>query len=220
MTHAGRMERFDKSDRYVVITEAFCAGRSPLEVLEAVLESGVSLVQFREKDLDDEDMYGRALAFRQLTDKAGALLIIDDRLDIALAVKADGVHLGRHDLPISIARKLAPDMIIGASSHNAEQALEAERAGASYVNIGPIYPTETKQKTAAPLGPGIVTSIAEATTIPFTCMGGIKTHNINEVRSRGARHPALVTAVAAQPDPKAAAAELRAIIRASASRTE
>ncbi len=217
MTHAERMDRFDKSDLYVVITEAFCAGRSSVEVLDPVLEAGVSLIQFREKDLDDEDMYDRALAFRQLTDKAGALLIIDDRIDIAFAVKADGVHLGRHDLPISIARKLAPDMIIGASSHNVEQALEAERAGASYFNIGPIFPTETKQKTAAPLGPEIVSKIADALTIPFTCMGGIKIHNIDTVLSRGARHPALVTAVTAQPNPQAAAAELREIILASAS---
>lgn len=209
MTHAERMERFEASDLYVVITESFCAGGSSLEVLGLVLEASVTLIQFREKHLDDDRMYDRALTFRRKTYDAGALLIIDDRLDIALAVDADGVHLGRHDLPISIARKLAPDMIIGASSHSVEQALEAERAGASYINIGPIFPTETKQKTAAPLGPEIVSKIADAVTIPFTCMGGIKAHNIAEVLDRGARHTALVTAVTAQPDVKAAVLELR-----------
>ncbi len=212
MTHAERMERFEKSDLYVVITEVFCAGRSSLEVLGAVLEAGVTLIQFREKDLDDGRMYDRARAFRRLTRKADALLIIDDRIDVALAVEADGVHLGRHDLPISVARKLAPDMIIGASSHNVEQAREAERAGASYVNIGPIYPTETKLKTASPLGPQIVEEVSREVGIPVTCMGGIKIENIAEVLAHGARHPALVTAVTAHPDPKAAAAELRAKI--------
>ncbi len=212
MTHAERMERFEASGLYVVITEAFCAGRSSVEVLDAVLEAGVGLIQFREKELDDEHMYDRALAFRDRTKEAGALLIVDDRTDIALAVKADGVHLGRHDLPISIARKLAPDMIIGASTHSVEQAREAEQAGASYINIGPIFPTETKQKTAAPLGPEIISEIADAVTLPFTCMGGIKLHNIAEVLDRGARHPAVVTAVTAHSDPQAAATELRAKI--------
>ena len=212
MTHAGRMERFENSDLYVVITEAFCAGRSSLEVLGAVLEAGVTLIQFREKDLDDEHMYDRALAFRRLTNEAGALLIIDDRIDIALAVDADGVHLGRHDLPISIARKLAPEMIIGASTHNVEQAREAERAEASCVNIGPIFPTQTKLKTASPLGPEIIEEVSREVSIPITCMGGIKLENISEVLAHGARHPALVTAVTAHPDPKAAAAELRAKI--------
>ena len=212
MTHAGRMDRFEKSDLYVVITEAFCAGRSSVEVLDAVLEAGVTLIQFREKDLDDDRMYDRARAFRRLTDKAGALLIVDDRLDIALAVEADGVHLGRHDLPISVARKLAPDMIIGASTHSVEQAHEAAKAGASYVNIGPIYATQTKQKTAAPLGPEIIEEITREVSIPVTCMGGIKPENIAEVLAHGARHPAVVTAVTAHPDPQAAAAELRARI--------
>ncbi len=212
MTRAERTERFEKSDLYVVITESFCAGRSALEVLGAVLEAGVTLIQFREKDLDDEQIYDRARAFRQRTDKAGALLIVDDRIDIALAVKADGVHLGRHDLPISVARKLAPDMIIGASTHSVEQAREAENTGASYINIGPIFPTETKQKTAPPLGPEIIQEITRVVGIPVTCMGGIKIENISEVLAHGARHPAVVTAVTAHPDPKAAATELRAII--------
>ena len=209
MTHAERMERFEISDLYVVITEAFCEGRDPLEILDAVLDAGVRLVQFREKDLDDEDMYDRAQAFRRLTDKAGALLIIDDRVDIGLAVRADGVHLGRHDLPISIAKKLAPEMIIGASSHSVEQAREAEAAGASYVNIGPIFPTQTKQKTAPPIDPEIITEVSREVSIPVTCMGGIKPENMPEVLARGARHPAVVTAVTAHPDPQAAAAELR-----------
>jgi len=212
MTHAERMDRFEKSDLYVVITEAFCAGRSSIEVLGAVLEAGVTLIQFREKDLDDDRMYDRARAFRRLTRKADALLIVDDRIDVALAVEADGVHLGRHDLPISVARKLAPDMIRGASTHSVEQAHEAEKAGAGYVNIGPIYATQTKQKTAAPLGPEIIEEITREVSIPVTCMGGIKPENIAEVLAHGARHPAVVTAVTAHPDPQAAAAGLRARI--------
>ena len=94
-----RIEQFKKTDLYVVITESFCAGRTALDVLDAVLDAGVGIVQFREKDLDDATFYSRCLAFRKHTRAAGALLIVDDRADMAVACDADGVHLGQSDLP-------------------------------------------------------------------------------------------------------------------------
>ena len=151
MTHRERLALFDQADLYVVITEALCAGRSALDVLGKTLAAGVRLVQLREKDMGGRELYERALAFRRETEAAGALLIINDRLDIALATGADGVHLGQDDLPVAAARRLAPDLIIGASTHSLEDALAAQEAGASYVNIGPIFPTQTKENVT-PLG--------------------------------------------------------------------
>lgn len=212
MNHAARMERFDNAGLYVVITEAHCGGRTALHVLDEVLEAGVTLVQFREKTASSRELYDATRAFRERTAQANALLIIDDRVDLALAVGADGVHLGLADLPIHAARQIAPDLIIGASSHNLEEALDAEKAGASYVNIGPIFATQTKDVPSGPLGPAMIGAIAPLLTISWTTMGGIKANNIREVLEQGARHPAVVTAVTAAHDVRAAAAELRGII--------
>ncbi|OGP70975.1 MAG: thiamine-phosphate diphosphorylase [Deltaproteobacteria bacterium RBG_13_60_28] len=215
MNHAQCLTVFERADLYVVITEAFCAGRTALEVLEKTLAAGVRIVQLREKEMNDGALYELALEFQKRTGAVGALLIIDDRLDIALASRADGVHLGREDLPVSAARSIAPDLIIGASTHSLEQALAAERAGASYVNIGPIFATQTKP-TATPLGPEAIDKITPHLRIPWTTMGGINLANIGQVVARGARHPAVMSAVTAAADPTTAAAQLRRIIPAGA----
>lgn len=215
MDHATRMAQFQTGDLYVVITEEFCAGRPALDILSACLDAGVRLVQLREKSLEDRELFLRAEQFREKTAAAGAMLIIDDRLDVALATGADGVHLGQQDLPVAAARRIAPDLIIGASTHSPEQAAAAQDAGASYVNIGPIFPTDTKAVSAGPLGPEMIARVAPLLRIPFTCMGGIKTHNIAEVVRRGAQHVAVVTAVTAAPDVRAAVAALRAAIGAN-----
>jgi thiamine-phosphate pyrophosphorylase len=179
-----------------------------MEILDMTLAAGVRLVQLREKDLNGRALFELAGEFRRRTEAAGALLIINDRLDIALAAGADGVHLGQDDLPLRAARSLGPELIIGASTHSLEEALAAEKAGASYVNIGPIFATPTK-KGATPLGPEMIDRIAPRLRIPWTTMGGIKKSNIDQVIKKGARHPAVITAVTATPDPAAAARELR-----------
>lgn len=212
MTHAERLARFNETDLYVVITEAFCGGRSPHDILDAALAAGVGLVQFREKDLEDGERVARARAFRKRTTAANALLIVNDRVDIALAVGADGVHLGQDDLPVADARRIAPDLLIGASTHNLEQAMAAQGAGASYVNIGPIFSTQTKTLTMDALGPEAIREIAPHLRIPFSCMGGIKAENIAQLAALGARHPAVVTAVTAADDPEQAARELRTLM--------
>jgi thiamine-phosphate pyrophosphorylase len=211
MNLAQRLAAFEKADLYVVITEAFCAGRLSLSVLDQVLAAGVSLIQLREKDLEGRDLYELAVAYRRRTAAAGALLIIDDRLDIALAAGADGVHLGQADLPVAAARRVAPELIVGASSHSLEEALVAQEAGAGYVNIGPIFPTATKPD-AVFLGLDAISRIAPRLRIPWSTMGGINQSNIAQVVARGARHPAVMSAVTAAPDIGAIARALREAI--------
>ncbi|HOQ31883.1 MAG TPA: thiamine phosphate synthase [Candidatus Hydrogenedens sp.] len=195
MTHDECIKKFHETDLYVVITEKMCKGKPSEFVLEECLKAGVRLVQFREKEGDDRMKYNKAVQFRKITRDYNALLIIDDRIDLALIVDADGVHLGQNDLPIHEARKIAPNLIIGASTHNLEQALKAQEEGASYVNIGPLFPTQTKTTSVSPLGVEALEKISPHLSIPFTCMGGIKLENIDEVLKRGARHIAVVTAV-------------------------
>jgi thiamine-phosphate pyrophosphorylase len=210
-----RLARFEEPDLYVVITEAFCGGRSSLDVLEKTLEAGVRLIQLREKDLDGGAMHEKALEFRRRTRDAGALLIVNDRVDIALAVDADGVHLGQSDLPIAAARSIAPDLIVGGSSHNLDEALAIQDAGAGYVNIGPVFATQTKAVPTGVTGPEMLDTIAPHLRIPWTTMGGIKPHNIGEVLARGAKRVAVVTAVTAADDVTGAARALRDAVTAS-----
>lgn len=211
MDLARRLTRFEQADLYVVITEAFCAGRTALTVLDQVLAAGVGIVQLREKDLTDRSLYELAVEFRRRTRAAGSLLIIDDRVDIALAAGADGVHLGQTDLPVAAARRIAPDLIIGASSHSLAEALAAQNDGAGYVNIGPIFSTPTKP-AAVPLGVEALQRIAPHLRIPWTTMGGLNQGNIAQVVARGARHPAVMSAVTAAADVSAAARALRETI--------
>ena len=211
MDRSRRLAVFEQGDLYVVITAAFCAGRSPLAVLDQVLAAGVRIVQLREKDLADRDLYELAREFRRRTEAAGSLLIIDDRVDIALAAGADGVHLGQTDLPVAAARRIAPDLIVGASSQGLQEALAAQEAGAGYVNIGPIFPTATKPD-AVVLGVEAIPHLTPHLTIPWSTMGGINLDNIAQVVARGARHPAVMSAVTAAADVTAAARTLRKAI--------
>lgn len=192
---SSRKEAFSQVDLYPVTCHRLSAGRSNYDVLKAVLEGGARAIQLREPDLSDRALYFMARDFRTTTAEAGALLIINDRVDIALAVGADGVHLGQDDLPLEAARKLAPDLLLGVSTHSVEDALSAQEKGADYINIGPIFPTETKGGLQHFLGPEAVEEIGGKVTIPFTVMGGVKGSNIHEVVSRGARKVAVVTAV-------------------------
>jgi thiamine-phosphate pyrophosphorylase len=209
MTQKERMAAFEDADLYVVITEAFCAGRSALDVLSAALDAGVRLVQLREKNLPDKALYERALQFRELTSAKKALFIMNDRVDIALATGADGVHLGQDDFPISAARSLGHDLIIGCSTHAVHEAIAAQEAGASYVNIGPIFATQTKENVTPALGPEAIDAVNPHLVIPWTVMGGIKLSNIDRVLERGAKRVAVVTAVTAADNVRAACAGLR-----------
>lgn len=195
-----RKTMFDAVDLYPVTCERLSAGRSNLEVLQGVIEGGARIVQLREKEVSSRELYELAVRFREITARSGVLLIINDRLDIALAVDADGVHLGQEDLPLDVARKLAPELIIGASTHSLEEALRAQAQGADYVNIGPIFPTSTKAGVREFLGPEAVSAISPHLRIPFTVMGGIHEQNLDEVLRHGARKIAMVTEITQAPD--------------------
>jgi thiamine-phosphate pyrophosphorylase len=200
MTREKRKARFQGIDVYPVTCERLSAGRSNLEVLEAIIRGGARIIQLREKEYSKRDLYHLALTFREVTARAGLLLIINDSLDIALAMGADGVHLGQDDLPLTAARRLAPDLLIGISTHSLEEALKAEGEGADYVNIGPIFATSTKAGVGRSLGPEAITSIGSQLSVPFTVMGGITAANLDEVLTRGACRIAMITAITQAPD--------------------
>ena len=199
-------------DIYPVTCEALSSGRSDLEVLEGVAAGGAKVIQLREKKWDRLRLYETAMEFRRITRTHGMLLIINDWIDLAQMVEADGVHLGRNDLPIREARRIAPDLIIGASSHSLDEALEAQDQGATYVNIGPIFATGTKPG-AIPLGPDITSEIAPHLHIPFTVMGGINVDNIEKVLSRGATRIAMVSGITGAPDIPQRVRDLRQLMR-------
>ena len=213
MNRKERLARLKEIDLYTVTCQALSDGRSDLEVLDAVLAGGGRIIQLREKDWDKKDLYELALEFRKRTREHNALLIINDHVDVALAADADGVHLGQEDLPIPAARRIAPDLILGASSHNTEEAQRAEAEGADYVNIGPIFPTKTKKGISGFLGPDAIGRISARLNIPFTTMGGINHENITRVLEAGARHVAMVTGVTRARDIKERVRELRKMIR-------
>ncbi len=190
-----RAEAFSGIDLYPVTCEKLSAGRTNLQVLEGLIQGDAKVVQLREKGASPGNIYRTAALFRERTAAAGMLLIINDHVDIAMAVDADGVHLGQDDMPPEAVRRIAPDLIIGVSTHSLEQALAAQGAGADYINIGPIFPTGTKEGIIHLLGPEAVSDIGSRVAIPFTVMGGIKENNMDQVLEKGARRLAVVTAV-------------------------
>lgn len=215
-----RRQKFLQTDLYPVTCERHSSGRSNLEVLDAAVRGGVGIIQLREKEYAAGEFYRMALRFRRITADAGMLLIINDHTDIALAVEADGVHLGQEDLPLAAARAIAPDLLIGVSTHSREEALKAQREGADYVNIGPIFPTLTKGGIKQFLGPGAIAGIAAGLEIPYTVMGGITGANIDQVLAQGARRVAVVTAVTEAGDMVGAITSLREKIRRAGSKTK
>ena len=213
MDRAARLAMFQQVDVYPVTCERLSWGRTNLEVLQGVIAGGARIIQLREKDISRRELYQMAEKFRAVTAAARVLLIINDHLDIAMGVGADGVHLGQDDLPIPAARLLAPHMILGASTHSLEEALRAQEEGADYINIGPIFPTETKEGVAQALGPDAIRTIGTRVEVPFTVMGGINQGNIDRVIAKGATKVAMVTAITQAEDIGEAVRDLRNRIR-------
>ena len=194
--HKQRIRKFiHEVTIYPVSCERLAAGRSDGEWLEAVLAGGARIVQLRDKESDDRTLYEKAVVFRRKTSEAGALFIVNNRVDIAMLTGADGVHLGNSDLPADMVRKMCPDLIIGVSCNTEEQAATAAERGASYVNIGPLFPTDTKGGLSAFLGPAAISRFATRSGLPFTVMGGIKFQHIPELIGLGAKRIAVVTAL-------------------------
>ncbi|MBN1410733.1 MAG: thiamine phosphate synthase [Spirochaetales bacterium] len=195
---------------YPVITEEFCGGRSSIEVLMAVLACGVRIVQLREKNRTKAGLYALAMEYRRLTAETGTKLIINDHIDIALAVGADGVHLGQDDLPLEAARGMAPDLIIGISTHNRDEIEQAEKNNATYINIGPLFETHTKTTGFRPLGLEYLKNVK--TVLPFSVMGGIKKHHLPSLLEAGVKNIAMVTEITQADDIRAKVTAIQRII--------
>ena len=186
---------------YGMTAETFSYSGDNIYDVGKMLEAGVNVIQYREKEKSGIEMYRQCVKIREMTADAGALLIIDDFTDLALAVGADGVHIGQEDMPIEAVRAISPDnFIIGLSTHSPEQALDAIKRGADYIGVGPIYETHTKKNVCAPVGLEYLDFVVQNTDIPFVAIGGIKEHNISEVFAHGAPCVCLVTDIVGSQD--------------------
>ncbi len=200
-------------DLYVVTDSQLSKGRSDAEVARMAYEGGADVVQLRMKNADGGAMLEQANLIRQYADEMCRLFIVNDRVDIAMASGADGVHLGQSDIPLETARRLmGDDAIIGISVDNVEQAVAAEEGGADYVGVGAVFRTSTKPDAMQGVGLGAVFEVRQAVDIPVVAIGGINRGNIQDVIRAGADSAAVVSAVVAQDDVVAAAHELRDLI--------
>ena len=198
---------------YLVTDRELARGRPLSNIIRESVAGGVTIVQLREKDLAFDEFLRVAREVKDITDALHVPLIVNDRLDVALACGAAGIHVGQDDLSCTEARKLAGDrMIVGVSVNTVAEALRAESDGADYLGVSPIYATPTKTDTPTPTGLEGLRKIREAVRIPLVAIGGIGTFNAAEVIRAGADGLAVVSAIVAAPDPRLAARELRAAI--------
>lgn len=181
---------------YLITDRSFLNGRDLKTCIEDALKGGATLVQIREKDTSTRDFFEVAKEIKEVTSKYNVPLIINDRIDIALAIDAEGVHLGQSDMPIAIAREiLGKDKIIGISANNLEEAIEAQKNGADYLGLGPVFYTGTKKDIKEPIG---LTGLAEITkniNIPSVAIGGINKENAKPILDAGVDGISLISAI-------------------------
>jgi thiamine-phosphate pyrophosphorylase len=198
---------------YLCTDRLLARGRPLAAVVEAAIAGGVTMVQLREKEASSREFYETALEVQAVTRRHKVPLVIDDRLDIALAVGAEGLHIGQSDLPLPAARRLAgKDMFIGVSASTVEEALEAERNGADYLGAGAVYPTGTKADAGEAIGLERFGEICAAVKIPVAGIGGVNAENAGAVMKAGAAGIAVISAILSQSDIQTAARELRTIL--------
>jgi thiamine-phosphate pyrophosphorylase len=199
---------------YLITGRGDTLGRNLEFVVEEALRGGVRAVQLRDKELSTKELYESAYELRRLTSRYGAKLFINDRVDIALAVDADGVHIGAGSLPIyKVRRLLGEKKLIGVSCHNQVQAITAQEMGADFVTFGPVYYTASKAAYGDPVGVTKLRSLTDMLQIPVFALGGINHDNCAEVVSCGVRGIALISAVMAAPEPRDAAKGLLTLLR-------
>lgn len=185
------------TDRKLFLDEA-----AFFSAVEEALKAGCRAVQLREKDLPVRELLRMAQLFRELTLKYSARLFINDRVDVALASGADGVHIGHAGIPVSAAKRIiGAKMMTGYSAHGIDEALRAEEDGADFITLGPVYDTPSKARYGAPLGPDVLKKVKEKTRIPVFAIGGIRLNRIQEVKEAGADGIALISGVLASKDP-------------------
>jgi thiamine-phosphate pyrophosphorylase len=189
------------SGLYIILDPSVCPGRPLVEVLTVAAEAGAPLFQYRNKTASMKDAYGEALALRQAAAKAGVLFIVNDRCDLALAVDADGVHLGQGDLPLDLARRvMGPDKLIGISTHNLDQVRDASAGKPDYLGFGPIFTPGSKQDHDPVVGLEGLRAMRRLTSLPVFAIGGIQIDQAGEVMRAGANGLAVVSAILKAPD--------------------
>ena len=196
--------------RLMVITDPRPGcGRSLEDVVEEVLAAGVRAVQLRDKEAPARDLLAVARRLRRVTARHGALLIVNDRLDVAVAAGADGVHLGPADVPVAAARRVVPDgFLVGHSTDDPRVARQAEADGADYLGCGTVFPTTSKADAGAVIGAGGLAAVARAVRLPVLAIGGVTAERIPGLRGSGAAGVAVISAVMAAGGPGAAARRL------------
>lgn len=197
-----------------VITDRATAGpRAITDIVRAAIHGGATMIQLREKSAATREMIALGEALLAITRPANIPLIVNDRLDVALALDADGVHVGQADLPAPLARQLiGPGKLLGVSAETVEQARAAERDGADYLGVGDLFGTPSKPDAGPPIGLEGLRAIAETTHLPILGIGGIGIANAARVIEAGAHGIAVISAVVGAPDPAAAARELRRVV--------
>ena len=204
-----------EADIYAITDSDLSQGRSNEDVAKALLAAGVTILQYREKHKDKGEKLAECRVLRQLTRAAGACFIVNDDVDVALLCEADGIHVGQSDLPARDVRRLVgPGMIIGVSTKNPAQALQAVADGADYIGVGPICATSTKPDA----GPGVTLSyldwVVANIKLPFVAIGGIKRSNIGELARHGCKSCALISELVSAPDIVERVAEVRQAMHA------
>jgi thiamine-phosphate pyrophosphorylase len=195
---------------YLITDRSFLKGRSLKSVVEEAIIGGTTIVQVREKNISTREFYRVAMEIKEVTDHYKIPLIINDRIDIAQAINADGVHLGQDDMPLTIARKiLGKDKIIGISAGTLDEALEAQKDGADYLGIGAIFYTGTKKDIDTPIGIEYLKHIYDNISIPAVAIGGINETNFKEVLSTGVDGISVISAILGKDDIKYAAKMLK-----------
>ena len=201
---------------YVITDSHLARGRDQVEIVAAAIRGGATMVQLRDKELPARDQLGLGLRLRELTRRMGTTLIVNDRVDLALAVGADGVHLGQDDLPPRIARQLlGPDAIVGVSAGNPAELALVEREGADYVGTGPFAATGSKADAGAAIGPEGIAAVRRLTNLPMVAIGGIGLANAKAAIGAGANGIAVISAIVGADDPEAAARALRQAVDAA-----
>lgn len=193
---------------YLVTDRYLLRGKELVETIEEAINGGVSIVQLREKDISSLEFFNVAKVVKEVTDKYNVPLIINDRIDIALAVDAAGVHIGQSDMPCNIARKILPKgKIIGVSVHSVDEAIKAKEEGADYLGCGAVFSTSTKSDVTT-LSIDKLKKIKKSVDIPVVAIGGINENNISKLNGVGIDGVAVISAIIAKENPKKAAEEI------------
>lgn len=202
------------TDLYCLTDEELSMGRNNIEVVKDMIAAGIKIIQYREKDKKMKVKYQECCLIREMTKAAGVTFIVNDDIDLAMIVQADGVHIGQDDLPIEKVRELVGEkMIIGISTHCPAEAEQAVLSGADYIGVGPIFKTATKKDVCDPVGFDYLEYVAKNIPIPFVAIGGIKINNIPAVMQRGTQCIAIISEITTASDIPGRIKQIKEVIK-------